>query len=81
MAKKFENQCNLHGTPFFRFNPILSAEFKPTETNIDKIMKLILDTKEYLMNGNTLAKLFEMIELFDQLEDLETNEVDFSQNT
>jgi calcium-independent phospholipase A2 len=71
VAKKFENQCRHMNSRFFRLNPPLCAEIKPTETNASVLINMIIKTKEYLLSGDALGKLFELVELFETHDELQ----------
>ena len=62
------------GTPFFRFNPSFRDEIKPNETDISILIDMIIKTKFYLMSGEALGGLFEMVRVFEQLDDLSATE-------
>ena len=62
------------GTPFFRFNPSFCEEIKPNETDISILIDMIIKTKLYLMSGEALSDLFEMVHVFEQLDDLSATE-------
>ena len=62
------------GTPFFRFNPSFRDEIKPNETDISILIDMIIKTKFYLMSGEAMSDLFEMVRVFEQLDDLSATE-------
>ena len=62
------------GTPFFRFNPSFHEEIKPNETDISILIDMIIKTKLYLTSGEGLSDLFEMVQVFKQLDDLSATE-------
>ena len=62
------------GTPFFRFNPPFHVEIKPNETDISIFIDMIIKTKLNLTSREALSDLFEMIHVFEQLDDLSATE-------
>ena len=73
VAKNFSSQCQHINIPFFRFNPSLPEEIKPNETDLNLLMEMVIKTKLYLMDGKVLADMYEMVQVFEQLEDLNYN--------
>ena len=65
-AEKFANQCITRQPPirFFRFNPKLKEMVATGETNDDKLIDMLIETKCYMANEESVSKMGEIITVF-----------------
>ena len=63
----FSVQCKRHNIPFFRFNPALIEVVSPGETNDEKLIDMLLQTRLYLQDSETQEELLRMVTLMRHL--------------
>ena len=69
IAEKFSTQCKARHRPirFFRFNPQLKEIISLGETNDEKVIEMLIETKCYMAREDQVAKVGEIITVFKQL--------------
>ena len=70
-AKHFRNWCHSMQPPipFVRFNPPFDEEIKPNETDTMLLVDMLLKTKQYMIHQDTLNDLYNVVKIFEELQD------------
>ena len=66
-ARRFSALCNDRKIPFFRFNPDLFEVIATGETNDEKLVNMMLQTRIYLQELNTSEEMVRMVTLLKHL--------------
>ena len=51
-AVRCKDSCEAQGIPFFRFSPPLERSVKPTETNSQTLVDIMVTARIYMHSGN-----------------------------
>ena len=74
-AEKFAMMCKKwrHPIPFFRFSPQLQDVISPGETDDQKLVAMMLHTKQYLFEQETHEKFNDLVKIFKRLSEQSTH--------